>query len=153
MNPFKIPGGFDELFRQITPVFLLGVLLVTVFEPWVPGTAWLKEHLGDNVVLRACVAACLMYVLLLWGESLRLNAMLTAVLKAFREQVGGDRPAAGRNPKARLEAAKLLVAALGSDDAEIRATSRHNLTRLAGKDLGAEPGPWQRWLREQEQIP
>ena len=42
--------------------------------------------------------------------------------------------------------------ALKSDEAEIRATSRHNLARLAGKDLGDDPAAWQRWLAEQERA-
>jgi hypothetical protein len=148
----KIPGGFDALFRQVTPLFLLGVLGAIVFEPWLPGTAWLRATFGDNVVLRACTAALGLYVLLLWGESLRLHTILTGVLQAFREhQVGsGDGSKAVRNPKARLEAARLLIAAMRSDDAQIRATSHHNLTRLVGQDLGQDPAAWQKWLAEQE---
>ncbi|MCA8974364.1 MAG: hypothetical protein KDC98_06560, partial [Planctomycetes bacterium] len=90
--------------------------------------------------------------LLLWGESLRLNAILGGVLKAFSEHGGGTggAPSGARNPKARLEAAKLLIAALGSDDAEIRATSQHNLTRLVGEDLGSDPEAWRRWLAARE---
>lgn len=154
MNPFKIPGGFDQLFRMATPLFLLGVIAVIVFEPWVPGGDWLRDTLGETILLRACIAALGLYVLLLWGESLRLNAILSGVLKAFREHGDGKKEGGGgsgaRNPRARLEAAKLLIAALKSDDAEIRETSRHNLGRLAGKDLGANPEPWQKWLAGQE---
>lgn len=154
MNPIKIPGGFDQLFRMVTPLFLLGVVGVIVFEPWVPGGDWLRRNLGETILLRGCIAALGLYVLLLWGESLRLNAVLSGVLKAFREHGGGDRAggtsSAARNPKARLEAARLLIDALKSDDPEIRKTGRHNLGRLVGKDLGGEPEPWQKWLAEQE---
>lgn len=150
----KIPGGFDALFRQITPLVLFGVLLAVVFEPWLPGAAWLKAQLGEQVILRGCVAVLACYVLILWGESLRLHSMLSGVLQAFRQfdRDGGVGKAEGaaRNPKARLEAARLLIAALGSGDASIRATSRHNLSRLVGKDLGDDPAAWQQWLREQE---
>ncbi len=152
----KIPGGFDALFRQITPIVLLGVLFAVVCEPWVPGAAWLKEHFGDQAVLRGCVALLGCYVLILWGETLRLNTILMGVLQAFREfdarAKGGNAgsPAAPRNPKARLEAVRLLVAALRSDDPSIRATSRHNLSRLAGEDLGDDPVAWQRWLEREE---
>lgn len=148
----KIPGGFDALFRQVTPLFLLGVLGAIVFEPWLPGTAWLRATFGDNVVLRACTAALGLYVLLLWGESLRLHTILTGVLQAFREHQagGGDGAKGARNPKARLEAARLLIAAMRSDDPQIRTTSHHNLTRLVGQDLGQDPAAWQKWLAEQE---
>lgn len=151
----KIPAGLDSLFRQVTPLFLLGVLVAIFCEPWLPGAAWLKEHFGDSAVLRLCVAALGFYVLLLWGESLRLHGLLTGVLQAFRElhpTQGGARAkeAAARNPKARLEAARLLIAAMGSDDPSIRATSLHNLKQLAGVDLGDDPAAWRRWLAEQE---
>lgn len=150
----KIPGGFDALFRQITPLVLFGVLLAVVFEPWLPGAAWLKAQFGEQVILRGCVAVLACYVLILWGESLRLHAMLSGVLQAFRqfdrERGGGKAEAAAKHPKARLEAARLLIAALGSGDASIRATSRHNLARLVGEDLGDDPAAWQQWLREQD---
>jgi len=151
----KIPGGFDALFRQVTPLFLLLVLGVVVFEPWLPVPAWLSSSLGANLVLRACVAALALYVLVLWGESIRLHTVLTGVLHAFRQYEGdrsGKESGAARHPKARLEAAKLLIAALKSDEAEIRETSRHNLTRLAGKDLGNDPAAWQKWLADQERV-
>lgn len=154
----KIPGGFDALFRQLTPLVLLAVLATLVFEDWLPGTAWLRTQFGEQFVLRACIAVLACYVLILWGEALRLHTMLTGVLQALRqfgqEHGGGGgsarAEAAARNPKARLEAAKLLVAAMGSEDPAIRATSHHNLVRLVGEDFGLDPAKWQDWLRRQE---
>lgn len=146
----KIPGGFDELFRQITPLFLLGILALIVFEPWLPGGDWLRETMGEAIVLRVCLGAVVLYVLLLWGESLRLNAVLTGVLKAFRDHGGAGEGRGAKNPKARLEAARLLIAALEAEDPEIRKTSRHNLERLVGQDLGPDPAPWRQWLADQE---
>jgi hypothetical protein len=58
--------------------------------------------------------------------------------------------AAARNPKTRLEAARLLIAALKADDPAVRATSRQNLARIAGQDLGDDPVAWQAWLKQQE---
>lgn len=149
----KIPGGLDALFRQLTPLLLLFVVVAAVFEPWLQDSAWLKS-LGDSVVLRACVAALAFYVLLLWGECLRLHTILTGVLHAFRDFDGAKKkgePGPARNPKTRLEAARLLIAAMRSDDASIRTTSRHNLQRLVGQDLGEDPAAWQAWLKTQEQ--
>lgn len=146
----KLPGGIDERFRQATPLFLFGVVLAVLFEPWLPGRAWLVQQFGESIVLRLAVAALGAYVLLLWGESLRLHGILTGVLQAFRD-FGGERPpAAGRDPRARLEAARLLIAALRSDDPQARASGRHNLVRLVGQDLGDDPAAWQRWLDQQE---
>lgn len=150
----RIPGGFDAVFRQVTPLILLGVLFVVVLEPWVPGGAWLRERFGETALLRACLACLVCYVLILWGESLRLHGMLTGVLGAFRQFQDAERaPPTGpgsKHPKARLEAARLLIAALASGDASIRATSRHNLTRLVGEDLGDDPAAWSTWLQRQE---
>lgn len=142
----------ESLFRQLTPLVLLGVLAAIVFEPWLPGAAWIRAALGEQAILRGGVAVLAVYVLLLWGESIRLHTILTGVLAAFRqfEQQAGGAPTPARNPKARLEAARLLAAALQADDPSIRATSRHNLVRLVGKDLGDQPAPWLQWIAEQE---
>lgn len=145
----KLPDGIEQRFRQWTPLVLLGVVAVALFEPWLPGREWLRERFGDAFLLRACLAALGVHVLLLWGEALRLHGILTGVLQAFREFSGERARSPGSNPKARLEAARLLIAALRSDDASIRATSRHNLTRLVGEDLGDDPERWQQWLDRQ----
>lgn len=150
---------FESLFRQITPLFLLGLLLAVLFENWLPYIDWLRATFGEQIVLKASLALTIGYVLLLWGETLRLHGLLTGVLEAFRafdrerrgEGGGGasDKPAGARNPKARIEAARLLIAAMRSGDASIRETSHHNLVRLAGEDLGADADEWQRWLDRQ----
>jgi len=150
----KIPGGFEALFRQLTPLLLLGVLVVVVAEPWLPGSAWVRERFGDQALLRVCVAALVCYVLMLWGEALRLHTILTGVLQAFRQfrdsQGGGGNAAnPARNAEAKREAARLLIAALRSDDASIRQSSRQNLARLAGEDHGDDPAAWQRWFEQQ----
>jgi hypothetical protein len=146
---------YESMFRQATPLFLLGLLLAVVFEPWVPGFAWLRANFGETIVLRLALAFLVGYVLLLWGESLRLHGLFSGVLQAFkqfdRDRAGGaSGPAAAeapsRNPKVRHEAAKLLIAAMRSGDQEIRATSHHNLVRLVGEDFGDDPDAWQRWL-------
>jgi hypothetical protein len=148
-------GRADSLLRQLTPIVLLGVIAAIVFERWLPGAAWIKAQLGEQAILRACLAVLAGYVLLLWGESIRLHTILTGVLAAFRQfdqqaAAAGAPPKGARNPKARIEAARLLVAALQAEDPSIRATSRHNLARLAGQDLGDAPGPWLAWIAEQE---
>lgn len=151
----KIPGGLEAVFRQLTPLVLLFTVFAVVFEPWMPESMWLRSMFGSGVLLRGCTAVLGFYVLLLWGESIRLHTVLTGVLQAFRQfdgTRGGKDPAAARNPKTRLEAAKLLIAAMKSDEAEIRETSRHNLTRLVGKDLGNDPAAWQKWLAEQDRA-
>lgn len=162
----KQAAKFDSLFRQLTPLFLLLMLLAVAFERWLPYREWMTFNFGDDIVLKVAVLFLTGYVLLLWGESLRLQGLLTGLLEAFKTfdrehaaeaQAGGKGGGAGAgkkkgkaNPQARLEAAKLLIAAMGSDDASIVETSHHNLVRLVGTDLGKDPARWQQWLKSQE---
>lgn len=153
---------FESIFRQATPLFLLGLLLAVFFEPWLPYRDWMVYNFGDDIVLKVAVLFLIGYVLLLWGESLRLHGLLTGLLEAFktfdheRAAAGGGGGGGGRgkksssNPKARFEAAKLLIAAMRSDDTSIVETSHHNLVRLVGTDLGKDPDKWQKWLQAQE---
>jgi len=147
---------FDGWFRQLTPLFLLGLAGVVLFEPVLPYGDWLRFHLGEDIVLKVAVVFLILYVLLLWGETLRLQGLLTGLLEAFKTfgrereaeaRGGAPRGKGSNNPKARLEAAKLLIAALRSDDPEIVATSHHNLVRLVGEDLGKDAAAWERWLK------
>ena len=146
----KIGSGLDARFRQLTPLFLLGVLVLLVFEPWLPGIAWLRQQFGADVVLRGCAVVLAFYVLLLWSETSRLHIVLTGVLQAFRDFGGGGKSKPEKSSKTRLEAARLLIAALGSDDPSVRETARHNLAKIAGSDLGADPAAWQAWLAKQD---
>jgi hypothetical protein len=147
---------FESIFRSATPLFLLGLLLAVFFEPWLPGHSWMVDNFGDDIVLKVAVLFLISYVLLLWGESLRLQGLLTGLLQAFKTfdhdralEAGGGKKKGASNPKARLEAAKLLIAAMRSDDASIIETSHHNLVRLVGQDLGTDPDKWQQWLSTQ----
>ena len=86
--------------------------------------------------------------------------LLTGLLEAFKsygqEQQGGAAAASGspkaqraaQDPRARLEAARLLIAAMRSDDESIQETSHHNLVRLVGEDLGRDPAAWEAWLQQ-----
>lgn len=151
------------MFRQATPLVLLGLLLAVFFEPWLPFRGWMVLNFGDDIVLKVAVLFLIGYVLLLWGESLRLHGLLTGLLEAFktfdhdraaesggRSGGGGRARKASSNPKARFEAAKLLIAAMRSHDASIVETSHHNLVRLVGTDLGKDPDKWHKWLQSQE---
>lgn len=145
-------SGRDHWFRQLTPILLLLLLFVIVFEPavetMVPGHAWFRQQFGDHFLLRFACGLLVFYVLVLWGECIRLNNGLTAVLKAMREALvkagAGD-----SGMSARLDAIRMLVAAMQSDDLAIRAKSRANLVRLVGQDLGDDPLAWRNWLDQQ----
>jgi hypothetical protein len=143
-------GRAGSLFRQLTPLVLLGTALVALFGRWLPGAAWVAERFGETFLLGACVFLLACYVLLLWGETLRLHALFTSVLKQlleFKERRAAE--IQGRPAAQKLDAVRLLLPALQSGDPDVRQKSRKNLALLVGQDLGAEPGPWQQWLAAQ----
>lgn len=142
---------YESLFRQLTPIFLLGVALVALLGPWIPGADWIARTFGPNFVLGFCVFLLGGYVLLLWGESMRLHAMMSAVLKElleFRSRQKGESAASADVHKRtqRLEAARLLLPALGSPDNRVASAARKNLALLAGKDHGESAPAWQEWI-------
>lgn len=142
---------YDSLFRQVTPLVLLGIAAVALFGRWLPGAAWVSQQFGDSFVLGFCVFLLSLYVLLLWGESLRLHAITTGVLKElveFRNRRAGE--VQGRPLEQKLEAARLLLPALGSLDQKVRQMSRRNLGLLTGQDFGDDGAAWGRWIDAQE---
>jgi len=140
-----------SLFRQLTPLVLLGIALVALFGRLLPGASWIAQQLGETFLLGMCVCLLSLYVLLLWGESLRLHTLLTGVLRElveFRNRRAAE--AQGRPLAQRLDAVRLLLPALSSSDEKVRENSRKNMSLLTGQDFGGDVGSWQRWLAEQE---
>ncbi|MGE3354791.1 MAG: hypothetical protein AB7O84_23885, partial [Planctomycetota bacterium] len=139
------------LFRQLTPLVLLGIALAALFGPLLPGAAWVAQHLGATFFLGFCVFLLSLYVLLLWGESLRQHALMTSLLKElmeFRNRRAGE--VQGRPLAQKLDAVRLLLPALASGDEKVRSTSRRNLSLLVGQDLGDDVAAWQRWLDQHD---
>jgi hypothetical protein len=142
---------YQSLFRQLTPLVLIAVAVVALGHRSLPGAAWLAQQFGETFVLGACVFALAIYVLLLWGEAMRMRAITLGVLKElveFRKTRAAE--AQGRPLQQKLEAARLLLPALASGDAQVRQLSRRNLALLAGTDLGDDVAAWQRWIAAQE---
>lgn len=142
---------YDSLFRQVTPLVLLGIAVVALGGRWLPGSAWVAQQFGETFVLGGCVFLLSLYTLLLWGESLRLHAITTGVLKElveFRNRRAGE--VQGRPLRQKLEAARLLLPALESSDERVRKMSHNNLTLLTGQDFGADVPAWRRWIDAQD---
>lgn len=141
---------FGSLFRQLTPLVLLVIALVALFGQSLPGASWLVGKLGETALLGMCVCLLSLYVLLLWGETLRLHVLMTSVLRelvAFRNQRAAE--AQGRPLAQRLEAVRLLLPALASSDEQVRTKSLKNLSLLTGQDFGEDIEAWKGWLAEQ----
>jgi hypothetical protein len=141
---------YEAIFRQLTPLVVIGIGFVALLGPWLPGSAWVSQHIGPTVVLGFCVFLLSLYVLLLWGESLRLHGAMTAVLRELLEfKKRRAEELQGRPQSQKLEAVRLLLPALQSPDPKVRATSRRNLALLVGSDLGDDVAAWQGWLDSQ----
>ena len=138
--------------RTLLPLLLVGMCLLAWFEPWIPPLKPLGERFGADFVLRVCSGLLCLFVLLLWGESLRVNAMLHSVLTTLKDFANASRGGDGAEHK-RLEAVRLLVSAMASADPKVRESCREHLTRLCGQDLGEDPAAWQRWLAQREATP
>lgn len=148
LNPVQ---RYESFFRQLTPIFLFGVAIVALLGRWIPGADWVAKTLGPNFVLGFCCFILGLYVLLIWGETLRLHAMMSAVLKELLEFKGRQKGEgvsgvdAGKRAQ-RLEAARLLLPALGSPDIRVASAARKNLALLAGQDHGDAAEAWQSWI-------
>lgn len=136
-------------FRSLLPLLLVGACLLVWFERFITPLKVVTDAFGGDFFVRFTLGFLCLYVLLLWGENMRMNAMLTSVLTALQDFAKARRAEIGTEGK-RLEAVRLLVAAMASADPSVRASSRQHLARLCGKDLGEDAGAWQCWLQEQE---
>jgi hypothetical protein len=137
------------LLRMLLPLVLIGACFLVWFEKYLPGTEALRAQFGADFVLRVCLGIVCLFVLLLWGELLRQNALITSVLTSLKDFAKAARASADTSGK-RLEAVRLLVSAMASADPKVSSSCRQHLTRLCGQDLGEDPAAWQRWLEQQE---
>jgi hypothetical protein len=130
--------------RPTAALALLGLAVVVWLEPWLPGRDAIVRVLGRDGVLRIAVGVVSVYAALLVLERQRLSALLRELLAERRRAVAG---AGGSiDPADRLEAVRILVGALRSDDAEVRVSAHENLVRICGEDRGVDPDAWRDFL-------
>lgn len=133
----------------LTPLILLVLALLVWFEKLLPGAEGARRVLGETGLLRFAVGILCLYVLVLVVERQRMEAAFKGVLKAFRD-FHQARAGEAADPKRAVEAARLLVAALDSEDEDIRQSSLEHLRRVTGQDFGMDRERWKRWLAGQE---
>jgi hypothetical protein len=138
----------DRLLRRATPVVLLAMAGLVWFERVLPGGEGFRRTLGDDAVLRFVTGVLCLYMLLWILERHRLERMFKEVLAAFRDFHGAGAAARGEAARGseRQDALRILVAALGSGDAEVRAKAAKHLGRMTGQDFGEDAERWRRWL-------
>lgn len=144
----------DSFLGRATPLVLLALAVLAWFGKLLPGHDALVRSFGDDAVLRFVTGLLCVYMVMLVIERHRLERNFKQVLGAFREFHGKSPDAEpSRAEAAQREAVEILIAALESDDAEVRKTSVTHLERLTGQKLGADPAAWRSWLERQQRTP
>ena len=131
----------DRFLRRATPLVLLVLAALAIFEPRLPER--LRTLLGDGGILRAIVAVLCLYVLLLVIERERLEGTFRQVLKAFQE----FRQQSATTEQKR-DAVRILITALESKDPEMRQKAASHLQRLTGQDFGEDAAKWRQWNQD-----
>ena len=129
----------DRTLRRLTSIILLALAVL----------AWFEESLfgEDKGLLRVTVGILCIYVLLLVLERQRLEDKFMQLLATLKNIKTGAASVEDHVDGAKtLEAVSILIAALGSVEAEVRNSAEENLKRLTGKDFGADAKGWQGWL-------
>ena len=114
----------------IQVLLLAGAIYVGVAESAFPGAS----PYGRAAIVAVCVAASF-----LAAEVSRLRLHFGALLKAL------EAGAATTTPRDDRAAVDVLVSALGSANAEVRAKAHKNLVKITGQDLPPDPVPWNAW--------
>jgi hypothetical protein len=150
----------DRTLRNATPLVLLVLAGLAWFEPLLPGAAWLRERLGPSGLLRFVVGLLAVYCALLVAERQRMEQVFRQVLgelQSFRGKVAGGAAApptqaagAGASDMVgqQREAIRILIAALRSDERDVRQTAAQNLERLTGQQFGEDRGAWESWFAD-----
>ena len=94
---------------------------------------------GSPTATRVAVVTLLLVVALLVGEVSRIRAHMAALLSVLQAGVASS---AARDDRA---AVGVLIQALESDAADIRAKAHKNLVRITKQDLPADPVAWKAW--------
>jgi hypothetical protein len=99
---------------------------------------------GASTLARCGVAALTLIVVVLVGEVSRLRLHMSQLIAALRA-AGGGGAGVPRDDRAAVD---VLVRALSSDDADVRAKAHKNLVRLTGQRLTMDPEAWQAWWKD-----
>lgn len=135
----------SSFLRRTTPLLLLVLAGLVLFEEYLPGHEAFQRTFGRDAVIRFVIGALCLYVLLLMAARYQMEASfreLVEALRRFRQTSGGSQP----DPKAQREALHLLVAALASGSDEVKRSSYEHLRRISGQDFGTDAAAWRAWI-------
>ena len=94
---------------------------------------------GASLAARAALVGVLLVAAHLVGDLARMRGHMAALIKALQAGVSG---ATGRDDRAAVD---VLVRALSSDDADVRAKAHRNLVRITGQNFTMDPEAWKAW--------
>ena len=94
---------------------------------------------GASLAARAALVALCLVAAHLVGDLARMRGHMAALIKALQAGVSG---ATGRDDRAAVD---VLVRALSSDDADVRAKAHRNLVRITGQNFTMDPEAWKEW--------
>lgn len=133
------------MMRAIRWMYIV-VTTVAVLTFLFPGLGWLayfqKQLGGPDRIVELAVGWALLGVLI--------EHMRGAVLRSRQAYLAQALLRVSPNLK-KIEAARILVRALESDDESVVGTAHQELQRLTNVDHGTDPAAWRRWIAEQLQ--
>ena len=122
---------------------LLGALAQLAFLGFAGYLAISESALPESsLVARGGLVALVLVAAYLLGEVSRMRSHMSALINALQS---GGAGVAGRDDRSAID---VLVRALSSDDADVRAKAHRNLVRLTGKTFTMDPSAWQAWWSE-----
>ena len=124
------PNGRALSLLLIQVILLAAAIYVAVSDAAFPGA---------SIAGRATVVVLAIAVNFLAGEVVRLRTHFGALLKALE---AGTAATAPRDDQAAID---VLVSALSSANADVRAKAHKNLVRITGQDLPPDPAAWSAW--------
>jgi hypothetical protein len=124
------------LSKSLSALLAQGVLLGLGAYVGLVDDAVEASPLGRGAIV-AVFVACAFLV----GEVARLRAHMGALIQLLKGGIAAA-AAAERDDRAAVD---VLVRALASSDADVRAKAHKNLLRITGQGFGPDPGAWARW--------
>ena len=122
--------------KALTGLILQGLLIGLGVYVGLSEDAIQASPLGRGAIVALFVACAF-----LLGEVNRLRAHMRALIQLLKGGVAAAK-VAERDDRAAVD---VLVRALSSNDADVRAKAHRNLLRITGQGFGPDPAAWTKW--------
>lgn len=144
------PGGGPPPVRGLqrwTPVFLLVLGLLVLFERFLPGRKAFVEQTSEDAVLRLAIALLCFFLAVSFAERALMRQHMLELLQTMRNLARQlKREGGGISPQEQREASLILVNSLQSSDPNVRTSAAGHLKRITGQDFGSDAARWRDWI-------